>query len=96
MLSIAEVSNLQRKLKQKGMEDYIESLINKKAKEDNTICLNAYAKGIEDSRANEMLEMLKVVTLTSDFDKRYNQFGINNSSHWTSRIKELIKQATDI
>ena len=38
---------------------YLQKLLNKKAEENNTIDLNAYALGLVDSRANEMLHLLK-------------------------------------
>ena len=38
---------------------YLHKLLNKKAEENNTIDLNAYALGLVDSRANEMLHLLK-------------------------------------
>lgn len=40
------------------MENFISNLVNKKAEENNQFCLTAYYKGIEDSSAVEMLEML--------------------------------------
>lgn len=42
--------------------DYLKKLCNKKAEENNTICLNAYAIGIEESKAPQMLEMLKHIS----------------------------------
>ena len=38
---------------------YLQKLLNKKAEENNTIDLNAYALGLIDSKANEMLHLLK-------------------------------------
>ena len=38
---------------------YLQKLFNKKAEENNTIDLNAYALGLIDSKANEMLHLLK-------------------------------------
>ena len=38
---------------------YLQKLLNKKAEENNTIDLNAYALGLIDSKANEMLHLLE-------------------------------------
>jgi hypothetical protein len=40
-------------------EKYLQALLDKKASQDNTIDLNAYALGIVDSKAPELLEFLK-------------------------------------
>ena len=68
---------------------YLQKLLDKKAEENNTIDLNAYALGLIDSKAPEMLEMLK------DLLDTYIKDGyISNKKQ--NEVKQLIKEATEI
>lgn len=70
---------------------YLENLVNKKANKDNSICLNAYALGIKDSKAPEMLEMLKkCLCVFENYEIK------NNYSETLQEIKFLIKKSTQL
>ena len=69
---------------------YLQKLFNKKAEENNTIDLNAYALGLIDSKANEMLEMLK------NWVNQYDGHGDFLTSELLKKTRELVKQATEI
>ena len=70
----------------------IEKLIDKKAEENNTIDLNAYALGLKDgiknSKALEMLEMLK--------DIEYFGIGYPTSNQDYESIRALIKEIPEL
>ena len=70
-----------------NIQQIVNSLIDKKAKENNTIDLNAYARGaldaLEKSKAHEMLEMLKDIKDYLGSDVRM-------------KVDKLIKEATEI
>ena len=74
-----------------NIQQIVNSLIDEKAKENNTIDLNAYAIGaldaLEKSNYTEMLEMLN--RIHSDIINRgcLNNVGLNE-------IEQLIKEAT--
>ena len=74
----------------------VNALIDKKAKENNTIDLNAYAIGaldaLEKSKYTEMLEILNEIIL---LEKKYfsDNLLIKNLS---KRVEKLIKEATEL
>ena len=74
-----------------NIQQIVNSLIDKKAKENNTIDLNAYAIGALDalliSKAPEMLEMLKKCKIMCDHLK---------IAHISQEIEQLIKEATEL
>ena len=75
-------------------EKFVEKFIDKKAKENNTIDLNAYALGIEESNAYEMFEMLKDIT---NYAKALTEHcGLKNHTTIIDRAEQLIKEATEI
>jgi queuine/archaeosine tRNA-ribosyltransferase len=71
-----------------NIQQIVNSLVDKKAKENNTIDLNAYAVGaleaLEKSKYTEMLEMLDKLVNT------YELLGLSNE------VKQLIKEATEL
>ncbi len=69
-------------------EKYLQELLDKKASQDNTIDLNAYALGIVDSKAPEMLEMLK--------DLRNNYMNATIPELVFDKVDKLINEATKI
>ena len=74
-----------------NIQQIVNSLIDKKAKENNTIDLNAYARGaldaLEKSNYTEMLEMLQKLKIMCDHLK---------IAHISQEIEQLIKEATEI
>ena len=68
---------------------YLQKLLDKKAEENNTIDLNAYALGLIDSKAPEMLEMIKLLI------DRLEENDLKELSA-VKRAKQLIKEATEI
>ena len=74
-----------------NIQQIVNSLIDKKAKENNTIDLNAYAVGaldaLEKSNYTEMLEMLQKLKIMCDHLK---------IAHISQEIEQLIKEATEI
>ena len=74
-------------------EKLIEKLINKKAEENNTIDLNAYALGLEDgiknSKAPELLKQL--IELYNAIDSC-----IDLTPRLLQKTKKLIKEATEL
>ena len=90
-----------------NIQQIVNSLIDKKAKENNTIDLNAYAVGaldaLEKSKYTEMLEALKtVISLRDliDYDESIvNESNIGEASalnQMLKRIDSLIKEATEL
>jgi len=90
-----------------NIQQIVNSLIDKKAKENNTIDLNAYAVGaldaLEKSKYKEMLEALKtVISLRDliDYDESIvNESNIGEASalnQMLKRIESLIKEATKL
>ena len=90
-----------------NIQQIVNSLIDKKAKENNIIDLNAYAVGaidaLEKSKYTEMLEALKtVISLRDliDYDESIvNESNIGEASalnQMLKRIESLIKEATEI
>lgn len=59
---------------------------------------NGFRKGVEFTLENlkvvEMLEMLKVVTMTISFEKDKISHG-NSENHWTNKIEQLIKEIAE-
>jgi hypothetical protein len=51
-------------------------------------------KTLLEQRA-EMLEMLKIITLTPAFEEAKDLYG-KSENHWTNKIEQLIKKATEI
>jgi hypothetical protein len=47
------------------------------------------------SCAPEMLEMLLTITLTPTFEKAKDLYGYSEN-HWTNKLEQLIKKATEI
>ena len=74
-----------------NIQQIVNYLIDKKAKENNTIDLNAYARGaldaLEKSNYTEMLEMLQKLKIMCDHLK---------IAHISQEIEQLIKEATEI
>ena len=74
-----------------NIQQIVNSLIDKKAKENNTIDLNAYARGaldaLEKSNYTEMLEMLIKCKIMCDHLK---------IAHISQEIEQLIKEATEL
>ena len=74
-----------------NIQQIVNSLIDKKAKENNTIDLNAYAIGaldaLEKSKYAEMLEMLKKYKTMCDH---------LNIHHVSNELNVLIKEATEL
>ena len=74
-----------------NIQQIVNSLIDKKAKENNTIDLNAYAIGALDalliSKAPEMLEMLKKCKIMCEH---------LNIHHVSNELNTLIKEATEL
>ena len=74
-----------------NIQQIVNSLIDKKAKENNTIDLNAYAIGaldaLEKSNYTEMLEMLIKCKIMCDHLK---------IAHISQEIEQLIKEATEL
>ena len=74
-----------------NIQQIVNSLIDKKAKENNTIDLNAYAIGaldaLEKSNYTEMLEMLQKLKIMCDHLK---------IAHISQEIEQLIKEATEL
>lgn len=70
--------------------DYLRKLCDKKAKENNTICLNAYAIGIEDSKASQMLDFIQRIS----GEMLRNDFVLDEK--WYEQAKQLIKEATEL
>ena len=90
-----------------NIQQIVNSLIDKKAKENNTIDLNAYAVGaldaLEKSKYTEMLEALKtVISLRDliDYDESIvNESNIGEASalnQMLKRIESLIKEVTEL
>ena len=90
-----------------NIQQIVNSLIDKEAKENNTIDLNAYAVGaldaLEKSKYTEMLEALKtVISLRDliDYDESIvNESNIGEASalnQMLKRIESLIKEATEL
>ncbi len=70
------------------------------------LCVDVYADENQDetnltanalliSKAPEMLEMLKIVTMTPAYEYAKAEYG-SDERHWTNKIEELIKEATEI
>ena len=90
-----------------NIQQIINSLIDKKAKENNTIDLNAYAVGaldaLEKSKYTEMLVSLKTVISLRDLIE-YDESIVNESnigeasalSQMLKRIESLIKEVTEL
>ena len=75
-------------------EKFVEKLLNKKAEENNTIDLNAYALGIEEYNAYEMFEMLKDIT---NYAKLLTEHcGLKSHTTIIDRAEQLLKEATEI
>ena len=74
-----------------NIQQIVNSLIDEKAKENNTIDLNAYAIGaldaLEKSNYTEMLEMLIKCKIMCDHLK---------IAHISQEIEQLIKEATEL
>ena len=74
-----------------NIQQIVNYLIDKKAKENNTIDLNAYAIGaldaLEKSNYTEMLEMLQKLKIMCDHLK---------IAHISQEIEQLIKEATGL
>ena len=74
-----------------NIQQIVNYLIDKKAKENNTIDLNAYARGaldaLEKSNYTEMLEMLQKLKIMCDHLK---------IAHISQEIEQLIKEATEL
>lgn len=74
-----------------NIQQIVNYLIDKKAKENNTIDLNAYARGaldaLEKSNYTEMLEMLIKCKIMCDHLK---------IAHISQEIEQLIKEATEL
>ena len=79
-----------------NIQQIVNALIDEKAKENNTIDLNAYAIGALDalkkSKYTEMLEML---------EEMYDEWcetgiGENKLSDYMLKTKQLIKEATEL
>ena len=74
-----------------NIQKIVNYLIDKKAKENNTIDLNAYARGaldaLEKSNYTEMLEMLIKCKIMCDHLK---------IAHISQEIEQLIKEATEL
>ena len=90
-----------------NIQQIVNSLIDKKAKENNTIDLNAYAVGaldaLEKSKYTEMLEALKSIIRLRyliDYDESIvNESNIGEASalnQMLKRIESLIKEATEL
>ena len=79
-----------------NIQQIVNSLIDKKAKENNTIDLNAYAVGaldaLEKSKYTEMLEMLNEIILLE------NKYFSDNllMKNLSKRVEKLIKEATEL
>ena len=79
-----------------NIQQIVNSLIDKKAKENNTIDLNAYAVGaldaLEKSKYIEMLEMLNEIILLE------NKYFSDNllMKNLSKRVEKLIKEATEL
>ena len=90
-----------------NIQQIVNSLIDKKAKENNTIDLNAYAVGaldaLEKSKYTEMLVSLKTVISLRDLIE-YDESIVNESnigeasalSQMLKRIESLIKEVTEL
>lgn len=74
-----------------NIQQIVNYLIDKKAKQNNTIDLNAYARGaldaLEKSNYTEMLEMLIKCKIMCDHLK---------IAHISQEIEQLIKEATEL
>ena len=74
-----------------NIQQIINALIDEKAKENNTIDLNAYAIGaldaLEKSKYTEMLEMLEKCKIMCDH---------LNIHHVSNELNTLIKEATEL
>ena len=74
-----------------NIQQIVNALIDEKAKENNTIDLNAYAIGaldaLEKSNYTEMLEMLIKCKIMCDHLK---------IAHISQEIEQLIKEATEL
>ena len=74
-----------------NLQKIVNALIYKKAKENNTIDLNAYAIGaldaLEKSKYTKMLEMLEKCKIMCDH---------LNIHHISNELNALIKEATEI
>lgn len=79
-----------------NIQQIVNSLIDKKAKENNTIDLNAYAVGaldaLEKSKYTEMLEMLNEIIL---LEKKYFSDNLL-MKNLSKRVEQLIKEATEL
>lgn len=71
--------------------DYLEKLCAKKAKENNSICLNAYAEGIIDSKAPEMLKILNSIIAQIN-----NEHVSDYLIQIQEEAKQIIKEATEL
>lgn len=48
-----------------------------------------------NSKAPEMFELLRIITLTPAFEEAKDNFG-HSDKHWTNRIEQLLKEAAEL
>ena len=82
-----------------NIQQIVNALIDEKAKENNTIDLNAYAIGaldaLEKSKYIEMLEMLQELVRSAD-DMFNNGEPSETYYQLINRAEQLIKEATEL